>query len=78
VSAPEKTIDVESCAACGEDHPALPFWRNLDSASVPSHPEWIGMCPEEGEPLAVLEDLEGKEKVVAVDSPGGARKGLSG
>lgn len=69
-----RTLDVETCSACGFDHLDLPFWRNSDSGGVSAHPAWIGMCPEEGEPLAIVETLEGVEKVVAMES--GYRKGL--
>lgn len=62
-----RRVDVKACPRCGEDHDALPFWANRDAFGVlVKSPPYYAYCPETADPLALMPDKEGNEKVIRV------------
>lgn len=62
-----RTGDVTNCPQCGLDHGTRTFFRKKDGTGADSHPLWYTFCPEEANPIALVLDKEGKEKIVAIN-----------
>ena len=50
------------CPRCYEDHEALPFWSSERNPG-----RLWALCPVEADPLILVEDRDGKEKIVAIE-----------
>ncbi len=62
-----RSVDVKACPRCGFDHKARTFFRHTDANGADVHPLWYALCPETADPLMLVKDRAGKEKVVKID-----------
>jgi len=62
-----RDIEVTSCPQCGLDHGTRTLFHHKDASRADVHPLWYAFCPETADPIALVLDKDGNEKIVAIN-----------